>query len=75
MSFFEKSILINCPIEKTFVFHSDTNNLKKITPSFIKAEILKIELQSLKSYSDIELAITQFGILKTIWKIKVEHGF
>ncbi|MBK8551493.1 MAG: SRPBCC family protein [Ignavibacteria bacterium] len=44
--------------------------MKKITPSFIKAEILKIELP-LKLHSDIELAITQFGLLKTVWKIKL----
>lgn len=70
MSYFEASVLIDCPVEKAFEFHSDTNNLKKITPSFIKAEILKIELP-LKLHSDIELAITQFGFLKTVWKIKL----
>ncbi len=70
MNYFEKSVLIDCPVEKAFEFHSDTNNLKKITPSNIKIEILKIDLP-LKLNSEIELEITQFGLFKTLWHIKL----
>lgn len=70
MNSFEKSVLINCPVKKVFEFHSDTNNLTKITPDFIKVEIMKIDLP-LKLNSLIKLSITQFGFLKTKWEIKL----
>ena len=72
MHLFEKSIVINCNAGKVFEFHSDTNNLKKITPDFIKAEILKIELP-LKKGSIIKLSVIQFGIIKTTWKIRISE--
>jgi len=68
MTYFEKSILIDCRIEKAFEFHSDTNNLPKITPDFIKARIIKMD-KPLKLNSRIILEITQFKILKTRWEI------
>lgn len=70
MSKFEKSVLINCPVKKAFEFHSDTNNLKLITPDFIKVIIRKIELP-LKLQSEIVLEIIQFGLIKTNWTIQL----
>lgn len=70
MNYLEKSVLINCPVKKAFEFHSDTNNLIKITPDFIKVDILKIDLP-LKKDSTIILSIRQFGILKTKWRIRI----
>lgn len=70
MNNFEKSVLINCPVKKVFEFHSDTNNLAKITPDFIKVKILEIDLP-LRLNSLIKLSIIQFGILKSNWEIKL----
>jgi ligand-binding SRPBCC domain-containing protein len=70
MNYFEKSVLINCPVEKVFEFHSDTGNLKKITPWFIKVKIIKMELP-LRLNSEIILQITQFGLLRTKWSIQL----
>ncbi|MDQ3020824.1 MAG: SRPBCC family protein [Bacteroidota bacterium] len=70
MNYFEKSVLINCPLKKVFEFHTDTNNLKKITPDFIKVDIIKIDLP-LKLGSEIILELIQIHIIKTIWKIQL----
>lgn len=70
MNYIEKSVLIDCPVKKAFEFHSDTNNLIKITPDFIKVDILKIDLP-LKKDSNIILSIRQFGIIKTKWRIRI----
>lgn len=70
MSYFERSVLINCPIEKVFGFHSDTNNLTKITPDFIKVSIIKIDLP-LRLQSEISLEVTQFQFIRTRWNIRL----
>lgn len=70
MSYFERSVLINCPIEKVFGFHSDTNNLTKITPDFIKVSIIKIDLP-LRLQSEISLEVTQFRFIRTRWNIRL----
>ena len=70
MSYFERSVLINCPIEKVFGFHSDTNNLSKITPDFIKVSIIKIDLP-LRLQSEISLEVTQFQFIRTRWNIRL----
>lgn len=67
---YERIVLIDCPLEEAFKFHSDTNNLKKITPEFIKVKILKIDLP-LRLHSEIMLQITQFGFIKTKWNIQL----
>ena len=66
----KKSIMINCSVRKAFEFHSDTNNLKKITPDSIKVKIPRMDLP-LKKGSEIELEISQFGFLKNNWLIKL----
>jgi len=70
MYHFEKSVLIDCSVEKAFLFHTDTNNLKKISPSSVTVDIRKIELP-MKIDSEVELVITQFGIFKSRWKVKI----
>ena len=70
MNMFTKSIDINCSKEKAFEFHTDTNNLKLITPPGIQVEILSISLP-LKLGSEIKLRITQFGFIKNTWHIKL----
>ena len=70
MNNFSRSIIINCPVKKLFEFHTDTRNLIKITPSNIKIKIMKIDLP-LGLNSLIKLNVTQFGIIKTNWNIRL----
>lgn len=70
MSNFSRSIIINCPVDKVFEFHTDTRNLIKITPSYIKVKIVNIDLP-LGLNSLINLSVTQFGIIKTNWNIRL----
>lgn len=72
MYHFEKSVIMDCPIEKAFTFHTDTNNLKLISPSSVKTEIIKIELPLVLN-SEVELSVTQFGIFKSYWKVKISQ--
>jgi len=68
----EKSILINCDVKESFEFHSDTNNLSKISPGNINVSIIKLELP-LKKGSNIELKIKQFGLFTSIWKLRIKN--
>ena len=72
MHHFEKSILIDCSPKKAFTFHTDTRNLGKISPTYVKNKILEIKLP-LKYGSEIKLAVTQFKILRTVWHIKIDE--
>ncbi|MBK6878262.1 MAG: SRPBCC family protein [Ignavibacteria bacterium] len=70
MKHFKKSIEIKCSVERAFDFHKDTNNLKLITPPGISVKILSIELP-LKLGSEIVLNVTQFGLIRNKWHIKL----
>ncbi|MBS1518475.1 MAG: SRPBCC family protein [Bacteroidetes bacterium] len=72
MYIFEKSVLINCTIEKAFRFHSDTNNLAKISPDNIKVRIMQLDLP-VKEGSHIILKIRQFGFLSTVWELVIKN--
>lgn len=72
MNIFETGILIDCNIKDAFDFHSDTNNLVKISPENIKVSILKLDLP-LKEGSIIELKINQFGIINVKWKLVIKN--
>lgn len=52
---------IACSQEELFLFHTDTNNLPKITPEGIEVSILKLPKQIAQD-ALIELRIKQFGI-------------
>jgi ligand-binding SRPBCC domain-containing protein len=67
---FKKSVEINCSVERAFDFHRDTNNLKLITPPGISVKIESIELP-LKLGSEIVLNVTQFGLIRNKWHIKL----
>ncbi len=70
MKTFESSILIKTNIKKLFNFHRNTNNLKHITPSFIKVNVKNISHIPLKKDSFITLVISLFG-LSTNWEVKI----
>lgn len=56
--------------EKLFEFHSDTNNLPKITPPWIKVKILELNLP-LEEKSKIKLKITQYFVSQ-IWQMQID---
>ncbi|MFH0733260.1 MAG: hypothetical protein V1773_01140 [bacterium] len=70
MKVFERSILIKTNIKKVFNFHRNTNNLKNISPSFIKVKIKQISDIPLKKNSLISLSISLLGI-STNWEVKI----
>jgi ligand-binding SRPBCC domain-containing protein len=57
--------------QKLFEFHSDTNNLPKITPPWIKVKILELKLP-LQEKSKIKLKITQYFITQ-IWYMQIDR--
>lgn len=70
MFIFEKSVIINCSIEKAFEFHKDIHNLLKISPDNAKVKIERANLPLIKG-SDIYLSFTKFLLLKTKWQIRI----
>lgn len=60
---------INADIQALYDFHIDTNNLPKITPPWIKVEIVSLELP-LHQGSELKLDIIRFGIRQR-WKMQI----
>ncbi len=69
---FEKSVLIKCELYEIFNFHCDTNNLPKISPPGIKAEIIYMSDTPLKLGSEIKIRLSKFFIHKD-WEIKIKN--
>lgn len=67
---FTYSCILNTDIENAFAFHTDPRNLPRITPPWIKVDIISM-LLPLKEKSILELAIKRFGIT-TEWKIEID---
>ena len=61
---------IETSIEKLFEFHSDTNNLPKITPPWIDVKIIDLTLP-LEEKSMITLDIKQYG-LSNRWVMQID---
>ena len=72
MERYQRSVLINAPIERVFAFHNDTNNLVKITPKNIS---VSFETRGEPGVGqDIYLCIRQFVFVKTRWHVRItEH--
>lgn len=66
---FEKSTIINCDIEDLYEFHLDLNNLKRITSSDIKVELLSENIKP-KLNSKIKIKVYKFFI-PISWEIKI----
>jgi len=60
---------IDVDVQSLYDFHIDTNNLPKITPPWIKVQIISLELP-LHQGSELELDITRFGITQR-WKMQI----
>ena len=60
---------IDVDVQSLYDFHIDTNNLPKITPPWIKVQIISLELP-LHQGSELELDITRFGMTQR-WKMQI----
>jgi hypothetical protein len=69
---FEKSVLINCGIEELFEFHTDVNNLSKVSPNFIRTEILELSDNPLELNSKIVLKV-KLILFSMYWHIRISE--
>jgi len=60
---------IEVDVQTLYDFHIDTNNLLKITPPWIRVEVISLDLP-LHQDSEIELEITRFAIAQR-WKMQI----
>jgi len=70
MKTFEKSVKIKCEIQDLFNFHTNTNNLKSITPPDTKVELITKDL-CVEKGAILKLKTTKHFIT-TIWEVKIE---
>lgn len=66
---YQRSVIINAPIERVFHFHDDTNNLIRITPKGIKVAIESVGTPGL-GY-EAKLIVTQFGLVRMRWHVRI----
>lgn len=64
------STLINCTIDEIFDFHTDTNNIKLITPSHTKVELIDYE-DGFYEGKIIKLKTTR-TFVPIVWIVKIE---
>ena len=68
---FEKSVIINCSLNKLFEFHTDLDNLSLLSKfKGMKVKLLQANLPVAKG-SEIILKITNYGIISTEWQLLV----
>ena len=70
MQTFIKSSYINCDIKSLFDFHTNTNNLTKITPPDIKVELLTKDFKP-KISQIMKIKSTKYFI-PMFWEVKIE---
>ncbi|MDX9742298.1 MAG: SRPBCC family protein [Arcobacteraceae bacterium] len=70
METFTQTSLINCTLEKLFDFHLDTNNIKLITPSHTKVELIEYEEATFEG-KIIKLKTTRAWV-PIDWIVKIE---
>jgi ligand-binding SRPBCC domain-containing protein len=63
MPTFTRTLLINAPIEDVFDFHDDPANLPKITPPWIRMEVLEQRGGGAQP-KQVRIRMTQFGVLR-----------
>jgi ligand-binding SRPBCC domain-containing protein len=69
MHTFERSIVINAPIDVVFHFHDDPQNLLKISPPNIKVKL--ISATPAGKGQRVVLDVTQFGFVKSRWEAEI----
>lgn len=70
METFTQTSLINCTLEELFNFHLDTNNIKLITPSHTKVELIDYEEGTFEG-KIIKLKTTRAWV-PIDWIVKIE---
>lgn len=70
MQTFIKSSYINCDIKSLFDFHIDTNNIKRITPTDTKVELLTKDFKPQIS-KILKIKSTKYFI-PMLWEVKIE---
>lgn len=71
MLIFEKSVIINCSLRELFEFHTDVDNLIHLSKfRGMRVKLLKANLPIAKG-SELLLKITDFGIYRTKWHLRV----
>jgi ligand-binding SRPBCC domain-containing protein len=65
-----QTTLINCTLEEIFNFHLDTNNIKLITPSHTKVELIDYNEKTYEG-KIIKLKTTRL-LMPIIWMVKIE---
>jgi ligand-binding SRPBCC domain-containing protein len=70
METFTQTSLINCTLEELFDFHLDTNNIKLITPSHTKVELIDYEEATFER-KIIKLKTTRAWV-PIDWIVKIE---
>lgn len=66
---FERSILIDAPIESVFHFHDNPENLLKISPPDVKVRL--VSATPAGKGQRVVIDITQFGFLKSRWEAEI----
>jgi ligand-binding SRPBCC domain-containing protein len=61
MHTFTRNVIIRASVEEVFLFHTDVQNLLRITPSFIHVKILHADPPGPGQH--VQLNIRQFGII------------
>lgn len=69
MHTYQRSIIIEAPIETVFHFHDDPQNLLNITPSDVKVELLYATPAG--KGQRVSLAVVQFGFFKSRWDVEI----
>ncbi len=69
MERYQSSLIINAPIERVFHFHDNTDNLLKITPTYISVSFTTRGPQGLGQ--DIYLTVRHLGIIPTSWHVRI----
>ena len=70
MTTFTKATLIDCTLEELFDFHLDTNNIKLITPTHTKVELIDYE-DATYAGKIIKLKTTR-ALIPIYWTVKIE---
>lgn len=66
----EKATIINCTVEELFEFHTDSANIKKITPKNTKVELLNANTQTHEG-KIVKIKTVKFFI-PTYWEVKIQ---
>jgi ligand-binding SRPBCC domain-containing protein len=69
MKYFEKQTKINCNVEKLFDFHTDSANIKIITPPNIKVQLLNKDTTTYEK-KIVKIKTTKFFI-PTYWEVEI----